>query len=44
MYDVADHLPVVVDRELRMIDLKREVNALSVRLGEPPPYAAATDI
>lgn len=28
-----------VDRELRMIELKREVNALSAELGRPPPYA-----
>jgi len=29
---------VAVDRELRMIELKREVNALCARLGEAPPY------
>lgn len=28
-----------VGRELRMIDLKREINALRARLGEPEPYA-----
>ena len=27
-----------VDRELRMVELKEEVNTLSVRLGEPSPY------
>ncbi len=29
---------VLVDREVRMVDLKREVNALRTRLGLPPPY------
>jgi two-component system, chemotaxis family, CheB/CheR fusion protein len=28
-----------VGRELRMIELKKEVNALSLRLGQPAPYA-----
>ncbi len=28
-----------VDRELRMIDLKKEVNELCLRLGQPPRYA-----
>lgn len=28
-----------VHRELRMIELKQQINALSVRLGEQPPYA-----
>jgi hypothetical protein len=28
-----------VERELRMIELKREINALSAELGRPPPYA-----
>ena len=30
-----------LDREKRVAELKREVNALAARLGEPPPYAAA---
>jgi PAS domain-containing protein len=30
---------VAVDRELRMIELKKEINALRQRLGDPPPYA-----
>lgn len=30
---------VAVDRELRMIELKKEINALCARLGEPPSYA-----
>lgn len=29
---------VAVDRELRMISLKREINALSVAAGQPAPY------
>ncbi len=29
---------VMVDRELRMIELKREVNELCLKLGEPPRY------
>jgi two-component system CheB/CheR fusion protein len=29
---------VAVDRELRMIELKREINGLRRRLGDPPPY------
>lgn len=29
---------VAVGRELRMVELKQEVNALSQRLGQPPPY------
>jgi PAS domain S-box-containing protein len=33
----------MVDRELRMVQLKEEVNALCVRLGEPPPYFASPD-
>lgn len=32
---------LMVDRELAMIDLKREVNRLSERLGVPPPYDLA---
>lgn len=35
---------VAVDRELRMIKLKREVNALCARLGEPPPYESADKV
>jgi DNA-binding response OmpR family regulator len=30
-----------VDRELRMVELKQEVNALRSRLGEPPSYTTA---
>lgn len=30
-----------IDRELRMVELKQEVNALLARLGEPPRYDAA---
>ncbi len=29
---------VAVGRELRMVELKQEINALSQRLGQPPPY------
>jgi two-component system CheB/CheR fusion protein len=29
---------VAVDRELRMIELKKEINELRHRLGDPPPY------
>jgi two-component system CheB/CheR fusion protein len=32
-----------VGRETRMIDLKKEINALCARLGEPPPYALAAE-
>lgn len=31
----------MVDRELRMIELKREINALCQRVGEPPRYTIA---
>ncbi|MDB5340194.1 MAG: signal transduction histidine kinase with CheB and CheR [Planctomycetaceae bacterium] len=34
---------VAVGRESRMIDLKKEVNRLSARLGEPAPYALDID-
>ncbi len=30
---------VAVDRELRMIELKKEINALCAKLGQPPQYA-----
>jgi len=33
----------MVGRELRMIELKQEVNALCVRLGEPPRYNAESE-
>ena len=33
---------LMVDRELAMIDLKREVNSLSRQLGAPPPYDLTT--
>lgn len=33
----------MVDREMRMIELKREINRLCQRLGEPPRYALAFD-
>ncbi len=29
---------VAVGRELRMIELKKEINALYAQLGQPPPY------
>lgn len=32
-----------VGRELRMVELKKEINALLVRLGEPERYAAEFD-
>jgi two-component system CheB/CheR fusion protein len=32
-----------VGREIRMVELKRQINALSARLGEPPPYEIAGD-
>ena len=31
-----------IGRELRMVELKQEINALRRRLGEPPPYAEDT--
>lgn len=34
---------LAVDRELRMIELKRELNKLYGRLGEPPCYVIAED-
>jgi PAS domain S-box-containing protein len=34
---------VAVDRELRMVELKREVNELCVRLGVPPRHRLAED-
>lgn len=34
---------VAVDRELRMIEMKREVDALRVKLGEPPRYRHPED-
>jgi PAS domain S-box-containing protein len=34
---------VMVGRELDMIELKRQVNALSMALGQPPPYPLAFD-
>ena len=34
---------VTVGRELRMIELKHELNALAARFGQPPPYPAAVD-
>jgi len=34
---------VMLDREDRVLELKREVNALLVRLGEPPGYPSAAD-
>jgi len=32
---------VAVDRELRMIELKQEINTLCARLGEPPRHDIA---
>ncbi len=29
---------IMVGRELRMLDIKQEINALCARLGEPPRY------
>ncbi len=34
---------VTVGRELRMIELKQEINALAAQLGHPPPYRNAGD-
>ncbi|MEA1956960.1 MAG: PAS domain S-box protein [Euryarchaeota archaeon] len=34
---------LAVDRELRMVELKREVNRLCERLGEKPPYLSVMD-
>ncbi len=34
---------VMLDREERILDVKREVNELLARLGEPPRYASAVD-
>lgn len=34
---------VTLGREGRIVELKCEVNELSARLGQPPPYTAATD-
>jgi PAS domain S-box-containing protein len=34
---------VTLGREGRIVELKREVNDLSVRLGRPPPYTAAME-
>ena len=33
----------MVDRELRMIELKQQVNELSARLGQPPGYSLDSD-
>jgi two-component system CheB/CheR fusion protein len=33
----------VVGRELRMVELKQQVNRLARRLGEPPPYPSVDD-
>jgi PAS domain S-box-containing protein len=40
--DLSERLGrLAVDREQRLLALKREVNRLSERLGDPPPYPAA---
>jgi PAS domain S-box-containing protein len=33
----------MVGRELRMVELKQEVNALRAQLGQPPPYSSELD-
>jgi hypothetical protein len=44
--DLRDHVgeltrfnTAAVGRETRMIELKKEINALAARLGEPPKYS-----
>jgi hypothetical protein len=32
-----------VGSELRMVELKKEINALCARLGQPPPYPLASE-
>ena len=36
--DLARFNRAAVDRELRMIELKKEINALCAELGQPPKY------
>ena len=42
--DLSRFTRLAVGRELRMIELKRELNELCGRLGEPPRYSVAEDI
>jgi two-component system CheB/CheR fusion protein len=39
MDELVEFNSAAIGRELRMIELKKEVNALSIRAGEPPRYA-----
>ncbi len=41
--ELARFNKVAVGRELRMVDLKRQINALSLELGRPEPYPNAED-
>lgn len=41
--ELAQFNELAVDREMRMVDLKVEVNALSARLGKPMPYDMTID-
>jgi len=40
-YDLNRFNQAAAGREMRMIELKQQINELSRRLGEPPPYALA---
>lgn len=41
--DLARFNRVAVDRELRMIELKKEINELRIRVGLPPQYALESE-